>query len=174
MKVYIYTIGHERALDRHKIAKAGLIVMGTPEDQISYFFAPDHEKYVSVEAVCVAAAQDGFPEFETDLPTSRTSKIITAQIWGYFQLFRKLKEADETAIYIHDDAYLIMPYWKYHGIVKALQARDPDFCFLGLSSNASVRESHPSSWGPYIQGFGSGVGDYANVVGPGFFGFARE
>ena len=112
-KVYIFTI-LPRGRDRANMCLGGLLSNWTPVDRIEMFAGPDHEDYADRKEICEAAAADGFPAFLKW--TKDSAHSVLAQNWGYCQLFRKIQQNNETAMWLHDDCMLKFQFHRYESL----------------------------------------------------------
>ena len=130
-KVYIFTT-LPRAADRALVCFGGLLAKEVPYEKIEIFDGPDHEDFPTKQAIREAAAADGYPGF---LEVGGSHMGI-AQNWAYCQMFDQIRDRGETAIWMHDDNYLRLPFYRYEQIVNQL----PDFTFMALGSGVSATE----------------------------------
>ena len=163
-KVYIFTI--PRAKRRVDMCLGGLYALSTPPEKIEIFNGPDHKDYKSVNELCQAAADDGFPDF---LKYNERYAVI-AQNWAYCQLFRKIQQTGETALLMHDDAMLKFRFSRYEDITRRLKGTDPELKFIGLSSWGSLIDYpyYPEFETLIHKGLPYGAGDYCNIILPAF------
>lgn len=166
-KVYIFTI--PRAKRRVDICLGGLFALSTPREKIEIFNGPDHQDFDSLHELCQAAADDGFPDF-LKYETLDGRYAVIAQNWAYCQLFRKIQQNGETALWMHDDAMLKFRFSRYEDITRKLRRSDPDFKFLGLSSWGSLVDypHYPEFETLIHKGLPYGAGDYCNIISPAF------
>lgn len=80
-----------------------------PEENIGVFEASAAEDFSKTRELCVAAADDGFPFFQTILDNRIHNKALIgylAQGWSYLRFLRHIQETKENAVLLHDDHYL--------------------------------------------------------------------
>lgn len=183
INVYIFTI--KRARRRQLLCKGGLLTMGVPHEHIKMFYGPDHRAYGTWQDIINAMVADGFPQMEIYRDVIGNRGLL-GQRWGYCRFFRHLQETGETALYVHDDAMLALPFDSYFWQFRHFQQYDPHFKIMGLACeepmrmNATLSEKHfnaPSTDKRYTISevfffhaghVPAGMHDFANFVSPAF------
>ena len=120
----------ERRPDRDKKQRAHLIEKEYPEDIITRIEAVDREHYPSPMTLAMAAADDGFPQFQK-LPILQHHIAFWGLNWSYMRALRDIAHQEETVVLALDDWGLSFYYSHFQILLEEI----PDFDIAQISWN---------------------------------------
>ena len=140
--------------DRKYAQLGALALMGYPIDDIIFHEAPSGYEYENADAVCQAAAEDGFPGFLPCHDNSAKMRYGFAYLWGTLQIMRKIIDGEAPYGYFNqDDNFLrVVPEQIQQDIAELKNLKIAQLSWFREESEAGPKVSDNYYEGSHVYG----------------------